>query len=105
MTFPVYDGTLISFVKDAQRTTLISRNYFYIYSRNKIRSAEDEKKLISSSDITEMDNITGILSRYICEGMTKGRVWSEGVRNGIYLCILNRMQENIDMWDKASESK
>ena len=103
MTFPVYDGTLMSFVKDVQRTTLLSRNYFYIYSRNRLRTADDEKRLIASSEIIDMDNLTGILSKYIYEGMTKGRVWSEGVRNGVFLGVIRKMKENIDYWDGTAD--
>ena len=27
ITFPVYDGTLMSFIKEVQKTTLVDRNY------------------------------------------------------------------------------
>ncbi len=100
MTFPVYDGTLMSFVKDVQRTTILSRNYFYVYSRNHLRTAEDEKKFIASASIMEMDGLTGILSKYIYEGMTKGHVWSDGVKNGVFLSVIRKMKENIEFWDR-----
>ena len=103
MTFPVYDGTLMLFIKDVQRTTLLSRNYFYVYSRNRIKTADDEKKLIASSEIIDMDNLTGILSKYVYEGMTKGRVWSEGVRNGVFLSVIKKMNENVEYWDRTSD--
>ena len=30
--FPVYEGTLLNFVKDVQKTSLTDRNYQYVYS-------------------------------------------------------------------------
>ena len=100
MAFPVYDGTLMSCIRDAQRTTVLSRNYFYTYSKNRLHTAEDEKKLIASATITEMDELTGILSKYIYEGMTKGKKWSEGVKNGVFLAVIKKMKENVEFWDK-----
>ena len=41
LTFPVYDGTLMSFVKMVSQTKLMDRNYRYQYSRNQIRTVED----------------------------------------------------------------
>ena len=49
IAFPVYDGTLMNFVKEAQRTKLMDRNYRYIYSRNRIRVLEDELQAIKRS--------------------------------------------------------
>ena len=37
ITFPVYDTTLMNFVKAAQASSLMNRNYVYVYSRNRIR--------------------------------------------------------------------
>lgn len=100
VTFPVYDGTLMSFVKDVQRTKLLDCNYVYVYSRNQIHSAEDEKRLIDRCGITQMHTLGGILSKYIMGGMTKGRLWSEGVQNGVLLAVVEKMKENIEFWDK-----
>lgn len=98
--FPVYDGTLMNFVKTAQKSSLIDRNYVYVYSRNRIRTPEDEKRFIQRATIKEMGDLWGILSRYILKGMTKGALWSEGVKNGVYLELLQKMQEIIAFWDK-----
>lgn len=96
--FPVYDSTLLSFIKDAQRTKLLDRNYLYTYSRHKIRTAEDELKAISQADITQMDILKGILSKYVMGGMTKGRMWTEAVQNRIFLKVVRKMKENLDFW-------
>lgn len=100
ITFPVYDSTLLNFVKEVQRTGLLDRNYRYIYSKHRIRTVEDEWKMISRSDITQMDILKGILSKYIMGGMTKGRMWTEAVENRIFLKVVQKMKENLEFWDK-----
>ena len=98
--FPVYDGTLMSFIKDVQRTGLVDRNYPYIYSRYRIRTVQDELNAISKADIKEMNVLQGILSKYILGGMTKGRLWTEAVSNRIFLNVIRKMKENIEFWDR-----
>lgn len=96
--FPVYDSTLLGFIKEVQQTKLLDRNYVYIYSRHKIRTAEDEFKAISRADITQMDVLKGILSKYVMGGMTKGRMWTDAVQNRIFLKVVQKMKENLDFW-------
>ena len=98
--FPVYDGTLMSFIKEVQRTGLIDRNYPYIYSRYRIRTVQDELNAISKADIKDMNILKGILSKYIMGGMTKGRMWTEAVANRIFLNVIRKMKENIEFWDR-----
>lgn len=105
MTFPVYDGTLMSFVRTAQTSSLIDRNYVYVYSKNGIRTAEDEKRFIRSATIKEMGDLWGILSKYILKGMSKAGMWSEGVRNGVFLELLLKMREILAFWDKQAKEK
>lgn len=100
IAFPVYDSTLLSFVKEVQRTNLLDRNYRYIYSRNRIVTQKDELRAISNADITHMDILKGILSKYVMGGMTKGRVWSEAVQNRIFLNVVKKMKENLEFWDR-----
>ena len=45
ISFPVYDGTLLRFVKDAENTQFMDRNYVYVISRNRLKSAEEEEEL------------------------------------------------------------
>lgn len=105
VTFPVYDSTLMSFIKEAQRTKLMDRNYRYIYSRHRIRTVQDELRAIGRTTIREMDVLKGILSRYVMEGMTKGRVWSEGVEKGIFLQVIKQMKEHLDFWDRPVQTR
>ncbi len=86
ITFPVYDGTLMNFIREVQRTGLVDRNYPYIYSRHRIRTVKDVLK--------------GILSKYVLGGMTKGKMWTEAVYNRIFLNVVRKMKENLEFWDK-----
>ncbi len=105
ISFPVYDSTLLGFVKEAQRTKLMDRNYRYVYSRCRIRSAEDELAAVKRASIKEMDVLKAILSRYVMEGMTKGRKWSEAVENGVFLAAISKMKENLDFWDHPVQTR
>ena len=96
--FPIYDSTLLSFVKAAQNTDLLDRNYVYVYSRNRLNSAKDELLFIQDAQITNMDDLAGILSKYILSGMTKGTVWAEGVRNGVLYNVVKKMDDLLKFW-------
>lgn len=98
MVFPVYDGQLIAFVKEVKKTSLLDRNYVYLYSRNRIKTSEDEKQLVEKATIRELDAIRGVLSKYILGGMTDTKKWPEGVENGIYLDIIHKLREIIEFW-------
>lgn len=103
ITFPVYDGTLMNFIREVQRTGLLERNYPYIYSRLRIRTVKDELKAIEHADIREMDVLKGIMSKYVLGGMTKGRLWSEAVYNRIFLNVVRKMKANLEFWDRPMD--
>lgn len=105
ISFPVYDSTLMSFIKEAQRTKLMDRNHRYVYSRLKIRTVQDELHIIEKCTIQEMDVLKGILSKYVMGGMTKGRMWSEAVEKGIFLHVLKKMKANLDFWDTPVQTR
>ena len=48
MPFPVYDSNLLSFVKQAQQTKMMNRNYTYVYTRNHIANYKDELLFIQT---------------------------------------------------------
>ena len=98
MPFPVYDSNLLAFVKAAQNTNLQDRNYVYVYSRNKLNSPKDELLFIQDATISNMDDLAGILSKYILSGMTKGYVWGEGVRSGVLYQVVREMDELCRFW-------
>lgn len=105
ITFPVYDGTLMNFVRTAQASSLIDRNYVYVYSRNRLRTLQDERRFIRNATIREMGDLWGILSKYILKGMTKAALWSEGVRSGIFLELIVKMKEILAFWDKQGREE
>ncbi len=98
MPFPIYDSNLLAFVKACQTTELLDRNYVYVYTRNHLNTVKDELMFINEANITNMDDLAGILSKYILSGMTKGTVWAEGVRNGVLYKVVEKMDELCRFW-------
>ena len=97
----MYDGTLLNFVKEAEATPLMNRNYAYVYTRNRIRNHEDERRLIAAAQLTEWDILEGILSKYVLEGRTKATLWGDAMQEDIFLLVLRKMREIIGYWDRA----
>ena len=93
---PVYDSTLLSFVKEVKTTDFINRNYVYTFSRYNIRTVADEQRVIDACSLHDISVLGDILSKYILKGDVKGAVWSEGVSNGIYLAIILKMKELLE---------
>ncbi len=100
MAFPVYDSTLMSFVKEAAKSPLMDRNYLYVYSRNRIRTHDDERRVIASATWKEWDVLRGILSKYVLGGRVKAVLWNEAVTERIFFLTLSRMKEIIEFWDQ-----
>lgn len=100
ISFPVYDGTLLNFVREAAKSPLMDQNYRYIYVRNNIRNHEDERSVISKAGINEWGILCGILSKYVLGGRTRGNLWSEAVQEKIFYLLLKQMREIIEYWDK-----
>ncbi len=96
---PVYDSTLLSFVKEMQKTGLVNRNYVYVYSHYGVKDIEDELRVIEKAKLSEIDAVLGIMGKYVIGGMTRGALWSEGVQNGIFLCGLKQIKALLDIWD------
>ncbi len=103
VAFPVYNSTVMSFVKDASKLNLMNKNYRYIYTRNRIQSHEDERRLIQKATWKDWDTLTGILSYYVLGGRTKGLLWNEAVEEQIFYLILKQMKEIIEYWDRPFE--
>ncbi len=96
---PVFDSTVLSFVKEAQRTGLMDRNYVYKYSKYRMKNSTDERMMISSCQIRDIDTIVAIMSKYVLGGMTKGILWSEAVREGIWLHCLVKVKELVSVYE------
>jgi len=100
VTFPVYDSTVLGFVKELSKSKFMNRNYPYVYSKYGIRTVQDEKKIIARTGIRDMDILCGILSKYVLGGMTKGVLWEQAVEEGVFLAVLLKMKEIMEFWDK-----
>lgn len=103
VSFPVYDATLLRFVREATQTSFMDRNYSYVYTRNHLRTHEDERRLIRSAGIEEWSLLCGILSKYVLGGRTKGTLWSEGVQEEIFYLLLVQMKHIVEYWDRPIE--
>lgn len=98
MHVPVYDTTLLSFIKTAQKTKFMNKNYVYTYTRKRIRSSEDEIKVIKSTQIMELEVLGDILSKYVMKGMTKSVVWTDGIRTGVFYQLVKQMKDLVEFW-------
>lgn len=96
---PIYDGTVLSFVKEAQRTGLIDRNYVYAYSKIGAKNPKDERLYIAGTTFRDIDTIISIMARYVLMGMSKGAMWSMAVEEGVWLHCLLKIKELIEMYD------
>ncbi len=99
LSFPVYDGTLLKFIKAVEKTNLLDRNYVYVYSRNRLKTPADERAFIQKADIRSANVLNGILSRYVLGGRTKGGLWAVAVEEDIYLSLLLKWKEILAIWD------
>lgn len=100
---PVYDSTLLSFVKEVKATKFITKNYPYTYRKWKMADAKAERVAMESATIRDIDLIRGIMSKYVIEGQTKSVMWSKGVEEKIFLTALNRLHSLI--FDYSSDPK
>ena len=98
VTFPVYDGTLLNFIKVLSATNLMNKNYLYDYRKYRIKEGE-EMDFIKRSELRDIPVLCSFLSRYAMRGRTKGRVWAEGVANGVYLESILKIQELTSKYD------
>ena len=58
---------------------------------------------INDAGIANMEDLAGILSKYILGGMTKGTLWAEGVRNGVLHRVVEKMDELCKFWGQESD--
>jgi len=96
---PVYDSTLLAFVKEARKTKLVFRNYPYVYTRKRISTHDQEREAIEKCALRDIDTIRGILSKYIIEGQTKSVMWTMGVEERIFVLALEKLRNLFSEYD------
>lgn len=90
---PVYDSTLLAFVKEAEKTKFMDKNYPYVYTRYKIKSCADERRLMTQAKIQDIAIFKGILSKYVLEGKRKASCWRDAVGEKIFSTALDCLNE------------
>ena len=99
LSFPVYDSNLLRFVKEAENTVFINRNYHYSYSRLRMKTPEDELKVIENCTILQMNVIGDIISKYVLGGRTKSTLWSTAAKQGIFIAAIEKADALIHFWE------
>ena len=97
---PVYDSTLLGFVKTFQGTKFLNHNYVYPLRKHRVQTVADELKLIEETQIMEIENLGAVLSKYIITGMRKASMWNEGIRNGVFCAAVGKMKELVEFWSQ-----
>jgi len=89
---PVYDSTLLSFIKEARGTKFMNRNYPYAYRKWRMPDPKAERIAMESATIRDIDLFRGIISRYVLEGQRKSVMWTTAVRERIFVVALTRLK-------------
>ena len=105
LSFPVYDGTLMRFVKQVGNSSLMDRNYRYVYTRNRLKNHDAEREAIKKATIKDWDILKGILSNYVMGGRVKGNLWSEAVKEDIFYLVLVQMRSIVQQWDPSEAAE
>lgn len=100
MTFPIFDSTLLGFIKEADKTSFMDKNYVYVYSRLGLKTPMDEKRAIEQAGIQDWNVLCGILTRYVRGGMTQSYLWRQGMSESIFYLVILKMKEIVEYWDK-----
>ena len=102
---PVYDSTLLAFVKEAQKTKFMYRNYPYVYRRWRMPDPKAERVAMESATLRDMDLFRGIISKYVMEGMRKSTMWTTAVEEKIFVTALSKLRSLIFDYSKDPADK
>ena len=97
---PVYDSTLLGFVKEVKTTKFINKNYPYIYRRWNIPTPKEERVAMETATIRDIDLFRGIISKYVLEGQRKSVMWTTAVEERIFVTALSRLRSLIFDYSK-----
>lgn len=99
---PVYDSTLLGFVKEARATKFMNRNYPYAYRKWRMPDPASERSAMEKATLMDIDLFRGILSRYVLEGQRKSVMWTAAVEERIFVTALSRLKVLIIDYKGAS---
>ena len=91
-------SNFLNFIKIAKNTKFITRNYVYAYTKKRMKTVQDELRVIEKAQIMDMEILGSILAKYVMKGMTKSSVWAEGIRYGVFYKVVAKMKELIEFW-------
>ena len=75
----------------------MNRNYVYTFSQYRLNTTKDELKMIQTCTLQEVKILGDILSKYILKGEVKGAYWSEGIKSGVFLELLLKLKELLEI--------
>jgi hypothetical protein len=104
ISVPVYESTLLGFVKSMNESGLMNRNYPYVYSKHNIHTYADELAHIEKCELRDIEDILGIISHYVLGGMARGRLWTEAVEMGIFYHALVKIKDILSRWEDKKSS-
>ena len=90
---PIYDSTLLAFIKEAKKSAFMYKNYPYVYRKYHLNTHADEIKLMEEAMLRDIDIYRGIISKYVLGGQTKAYLWSEAVDARIFVTALDCLQK------------
>ena len=97
---PVYDSTLLAFVKEAKTTKFMFRNYPYIYRRWNLPDPAAERKAMETAQLRDIDLFRGIISKYVLGGQTKAVMWTMAVEERIFVTALTKLKSLVFDYSK-----
>ena len=102
---PVYDSTLLGFVKEAKKTKFIYKNYPYIYRKWRIPTPKEERVAMETATIRDIDLFRGIMRKSVLEGQRKAVMWTMAVEERIFVTALQRLRSLFFDYSKDPKEK
>ena len=102
---PVYDSTLLGFVKEVKTTQFINKNYPYVYRKWYMPTPKEERVVMETATIRDIDLFRGIISKYVLEGQRKSTMWTTAVEERIFVTALSRLRSLFFDYSKDPKEK
>ena len=102
---PVYDSTLLAFVKEARGTKFMYRNYPYVYRKWRMPDAKSERIALESATLRDIDLFRGVISKYVLGGQTRAALWTQAVEERIFVTALSRMRSLMFDYSRAPKEE